>query len=213
MKRLLYLFVFFTWTQTFAADGLKFVINPDAASPPLRYIYGDSLSYEVSLINTDTTLYSGILYAGFRPGDGSNEDSVALGNIQIAGSDTLPFTIKIPVKPQYFKTGPEVVVVWPIIAGSKGNDFIDFIFIDQVLGGIDGLSNIAEPLVKGDRINFGVYGENELKQVRIMDISGAMVYESAENTNEMILPVLAKGMYFAEVSSRGNKTTILRFIR
>jgi hypothetical protein len=166
----------------------------------------------VSLINEDTFAYSGLLYAGFGSGDGLVKDSVFIGNVQIGGSDTVPFTIQIPVTPQYFKSGPEVVVVWPIIGVDKGRDFIDFIFVDDVLG-VNEINALSVPAVEGGLLSFRDYAKNEPKHVRIMNSLGGLIYESVEQANELQLPVLSKGIYFVEVSSRDYKTSVLKFIR
>ncbi|MBX2910003.1 MAG: T9SS type A sorting domain-containing protein [Chitinophagales bacterium] len=188
-------------------------INPLVTQPPFRVSYGDTISYATEITNQDSITFSGTLFIAFKGSNSTSYDSLNLGTVQIPPAGSIQRTISIDVQPQYFKPGPEVVVVWPIFSGTAGNQVADFIFVK------DNLSNIEDNSLS--ETNYFVWNNNLktntdnnlLKQVRIFNLSGQEIFNTQNKNTPIALPILNAGLYFIQIEKLNGEFSTIKWIK
>lgn len=185
---------------------VRMEFNAALNNTPFRVAFGDTLNYNVFIINDDSSTYSGNLFAGFLGSNSGGADSVFVGTFQIPPNNTITATISILVQPQAFKTGPEVVVVWPIFDGGKGEQLADFIFVSDNLLSVENYT-ILNPTIKNNIISTD---KTALKRVRILALTGQTIFESEPNHFSMQLPKLTPSLYLIEYTTSDNRTSVMK---
>lgn len=176
---------------------------------------GDSIEFSATLRNTDTTVFQGSIDFGAKRYNQSLSVQIpALNGIVLNPNDTLPFSIKIPITPDIFQSGPNVVIIWPITNRPNNDSIIQTFYIGYK-------TNIAESykfdvqtkwlskskfILEGDDIN-------SVRQVRILDLMGKEV--KRENRENKLLDIqlefLTQGIYLLEIIGDDNKRRVIRF--
>ena len=189
---------------------LRMEFNAALNNTPFRVTYGDSITYNVLIINPDSGVFSGNVYAGFTGSNSGNPGNAFLGTFQVPPGDTAYTSISIEVTPSNFKVGPEVVVVWPIFNGSDGTQLADFIFVKENISAVDDFNNEIQKIAI---ISNTVYTDDlQLKQVRIFDLSGRIVSDFKPEQSSFPLPPLARSLYVMQCITNDNRNLVIKFM-
>lgn len=184
--------------------------NASLNNTPFRVAYGDSITYNVLIINPDSGVFSGNVYAGFTGSNSGTAGNTFIGTFQIPFGDTVFATIPIEVTPANFKVGPEVVVVWPIFNGNDGTQLADFIFVKETVSAIDEFYNETQKITIR---NNAVYTDDlQLKQVRIFDLSGRLISDFKPEQSSFPLPQLARSIYVIQCITKDNRNLVIKFM-
>jgi hypothetical protein len=184
--------------------------NAPLNNTPFRVAYGDSITYNVLIINPDSGIFSGNVYAGFTGSNSGTPANAFIGTFQIPFGDTVETSISIEVTPANFKIGPEVVVVWPIFNGNDGTQLADFIFVKENISAIDEFDKLIQKIAI---VNNTVYTDDlSLKQVRIFDLSGRIVSDFKPEQSSFPLPPLARSLYVMQCITNDNKNLVVKFM-
>ncbi|MFN8292415.1 MAG: hypothetical protein U0T72_01750 [Chitinophagales bacterium] len=195
----------------YAQVNLQISIDPLTSQPPFRVKYGDSISYSIEVLNTDSVVFAGSTYIGFKGSNTVNYDSVSLGILQIAPGSSVQKVIQIDVKPAYFKTGPEVVVVWPIFDGKAGNEVADFILVKDVVNGMSDVEEVQHPYFISSNILQCMECISAVKRVRIFDLAGRIASTINYPAIPLGLEYVTKGMYIVQVEDEQGKYQVLKW--
>lgn len=214
MKRILLIHIFsFSILLVWGQVNLQLSLNPATSTPPFRVNYGDTLTYDLEIINTDSVAFSGNVFVGFRGSNNVTYDSISLGVLQIAPNGFEQRSISIDVQPQYFKTGPEVVVVWPIFDGKNGNEVADFIYVKNLLNGVvDELNSTGDYFVYHNIIGCRQCSF-AFKRVRIFDLNGNVVVTQEFPAIPFELPVYNAGLYLVQLEANDGSTSIIKWLK
>jgi hypothetical protein len=214
MKRIFLLHIFsFSILLVWGQVNLQLSLNPATSTPPFRVNYGDTLTYNLEIINNDSVAFSGNVFVGFKGSNNLTYDSISLGILQIAPNGFEQRSISIDVQPQYFKTGPEVVVVWPIFDGKNGNEVADFIYVKSLLNGVeDELNPTKDYFIYQDVLSCSQCSL-AFKRVRIFDLNGRVVFNQAFPTIPFELPVSNAGLYLMQLEALDGSTSIIKWLK
>lgn len=195
------LFVFLKGnSQNLAIDSANAeIVLPDTVN------YNDNLNHTLIVDISGGVSYSGIVYlvAAVDSSNGNQSiDTIATRNVSNKLNDTIMFTYnEIYNNSNAYRVGGNVVVIWPIAATLITLDtFNTNITVVQVVG-IDEdktlyNSIIIYPNPTKDYFYIKNKGQNnKLKQVRIFDVNGRLVYIGKSNP-KIDVSNLKKGVYF-----------------
>lgn len=114
------------------------------------------------------------------------------------------------LQPQ-FRTGDNVVVVWPSIGGNpNGDSIILHLFIPDPAGIDDNQRSEINPAIHISKVGEDQLGisvanqENAVDQVRIYNLAGQVILHE-KNANVLNLAGISTGVYVIEVTSKGEK--------
>lgn len=196
-----------------AQSNLQLSFNSTLGRSPFRVSYGDSLVYTIEISNVDTAEFSGNVFVAFKGSNMLDYDSISLGVLQIQAYKTVQQTIVIDVKPEYFKTGPEVVVVWPIFDNQQGNEVADFIFVKDIGSSIAEIKlNNYHYYITQNYLNCSNC-DSGFKQVRIFNIAGNTIYTLSKQYFPTHLPINAAGVYFIQIDNADGTSQVLKWLR
>ena len=183
---------------------------------------GTSFSFNVWIINEDSSVaYTGPL--GFA----YSIDSVDYFNPNILSGfefnvaheiilphDTLTRNIIAHVsQPKFYKTGPSVVVIWPITTGDAtvGNS-LQFTFNISIPTGIEQVGRDQLRLFTTNNLLWLIHGnEIQLHRLKIFNITGQQILERADPSDNVPLPDMDTGIYLAEITYNDNQRKTFRF--
>lgn len=187
---------------------------------------GYTMTINARLVNYDSLQYVGVVDFGLR-----NKDRVLSDNrsvftrpsygglpIILEGRETVPAIFNVTLDAQYFKPGPDVVVVWPITP----LPFYDSIEIPLTVleNGTLGLASIPEEtslsfnyvLTESKIMLLNLSAETNFKQVRIFDLEGQKVSElKADHIREVPLPAMPQGIYLSEFTAADGRRKVVKF--
>jgi len=189
--------------------------------PATSQFFGDTLFFTDSLRNITTgSLFADSVSLGasvnYNPNNQTSVVSSLNGSLKtIQGGGQIPVSIYIIVKQQEFKTGPNIVIIWPIYKGAPTPRDSVYKRIYVIPTGIE--EQIASRIYlyqqgKHILINMGTV-ENLVKQVRIYNILGdLMVTNSATNSPTISTENWAKGIYICEVIMNNDERKTIEFL-
>ncbi|HLP51715.1 MAG TPA: T9SS type A sorting domain-containing protein [Chitinophagales bacterium] len=190
---------------------------------------GDTFSFAIRIINVDTGNYTGIVSLAYSIDDGQDSltymgstgtsDSSGLyffeGNTSIPSGDTIIRSISGTVGPPRFKTGPSVVVIWPI-ATNNGYAINNMSFSIDIVDPLN-IGRLAQGRIRVYTGNGNMQIERDeeiaIKRVRIYDILGRQLLDAPNPANSIPLPVSGPGIYVAEIIYNNNQRQTFRFYR
>jgi hypothetical protein len=209
-------------TTGFSQSSLRLnVITVSDSAPAL----GDEILVFANLQNTDTAnSFTGVvnfeIANGFQNLSGSNILSAPPYNgtqITLNPKEEIPALFTVRVDEQYFKVGPDIIVIWPMTTLPPKDSIRIPITIHQALG-IEWLTQNKPHLsVNGNQlmIQSGVTANNELKQVRIFNLTGQLLLQqSSEEKNISIgIDELPRGLFVCELLYSNNKRNVMKFVK
>lgn len=200
------------YSNSIAQDGITFTRYTFSS---ITSFLGDSVELSATLKNTDTTIFQGSIDFGAKLYNQQQAIQIsAFQSVTLNPNDSLPFTIKIPITPVLFQSGPNVVIIWPIMNKPNRDSIIQTFYIRYKtdISDIKQLNVHLKWLTKsiltleGDEIN-------SVKQVRILDLlgkeNGVQTYQYQES--KINLDFLTNGVYLLEVIGDDNKRKVIRF--
>lgn len=176
---------------------------------------GDQISIFTKLRNTSTTdTFSGVINFLL-----ANKDSI-ITNLSVVGKP--PFTgtsitlapleekaalFTVQLLPTYFKTGPDIIIVWPVASVAIVDSARAPIQIANVLGLEEQVEQEILLYATNDQLFVRKSStEIELQYVRIYAISGQLIEQHILTSQNTTIPLqhLPEGVYVVEMTS-GNK--------
>lgn len=209
-------------TTGFSQSSLRLnVITVSDTAPAL----GDEILVFANLQNTDSTnAFSGVVNFEVANGIQNLSNNNILSSPPYSGTqitlnpkEEIPALFTVKVDEQYFKAGPDIIVIWPITTLPPKDSIRIPITIHQALG-IEGLAqNKPHLFVSGNQllIHTGFNANNDLKQVRIFDLSGQLLLQhSSEEKNISIgIEEIPRGLFICELLYSNNKRNVMKFVK
>lgn len=192
--------------------------NQGSFITPHYFNQTDSLHlYVVNYGNSNFTGNLSIICAYVDSSNGANTlvpfDSTYFQQAVIPANDSAAFDIDIIYSPNNFRRGNNVVVIWPVTSNSAYSirDTLNYAV------NVDGYLNLKD--IKENRILVFPNPATEeiiitqaiVKQVRIFDLSGNLVYNG--NNNRIPLTGFSKGAYVMEIVDNEGKVSRQKFIK
>jgi hypothetical protein len=209
-------------TTGYSQSSLRLtVITVSDTAPAL----GDEILVFANLQNTDTSnAFSGIVRFEVANGIQNLSNSNILSSPPYSGTqitldpkEEIPALFTVKVDEQYFKAGPDIIVIWPMTTQPPKDSILIPIIIHQALG-VEGLTKNKHYLsVNGNQltIHSGVTANNDLKQVRIFDLAGQLLLQQSldENNISLNIDILPRGMFLCELLFNNNKRNTIKFLK
>lgn len=220
-RYILFIGLLLTAATSFSQSSLRLnVITVSDTSPAL----GDEILVFANLQNTDSTnAFSGVVNFQVANDIQNLSNSNILSSPPYSGTqitldpkEEIPALFTVKVDEQYFKAGPDIIVIWPMTTLPPKDSIRISITIHQALG-IEGLTQNKYYLsVNGNQltIHSRVNANNDLKQVRIFDLSGQLLLQqSSEEKNISIgIDELPRGLFICELLYSNNKRNVMKFV-
>lgn len=167
--------------------------------------------------NSPSNSYSGEVYIAYTTDNSSPGDSAFFGvnqtgNLAPFDTFTIPvnnFTFNPNVQPQ-FRTGDNVVVVWPKYGGVSGDSIYINLFIPDPAGIDDKTWALNSNSIRISELGEDMLGitlisqETIIEQVRIYNLSGQLLLDKKQSS-VLNLAGIPTGIYIIEVNSNGEK--------
>ena len=200
------------------------IINGDSALEGTPYS-----NISLQIINLDTGLFSGNLYIELQGDTGTGVyviDSVPLSTnpVTIPGSDSTTVSFDSTyyfIMPRY-KTGSNIVVVWPrLTGGALGNsDSLQTeVYFVPSTSGINDLFEATNlfylyPNPSNDFIGIIIKNEKDIERVRFYDLRGRLLREVVHlSQNKLDVRDLSNGCYFLELILNNRQKMVGRFMK
>lgn len=184
---------------------------------------GSSFSFNAIVRNDSNSIFNGQIGFGYYINAGAvTTVSDTSSGLQFSaspailnpGDTTTGSSITVHVSGPQFIAGPSVVVIWPIATSGYALDSL--VLHIQVLTP-NNISTVDDDKVVAFVINnsLTIKSENEirLRQVRIFDISGREIMDKQNPSNNITLPEMNTGVYFAEIIYNNNQRKVFRFFK
>lgn len=193
----------------------SFAVIKNGSLPFTLRMHNDSTTDYVDTINFNYSIDSAGVGAPVTYTD-TNGVSGLIYNIvsdTIFGQDSIDITITINTGEPRFKTGPSVVVIWPIRSSSEiaGNNLT---FIVNVLtpNGVEAPPDIKlRAFMWEDKLFINRQPGIQLNQLKIYDIAGREIFSKQNPADVTTLPLYAHGVYIAEIIYGNNQRSTFRF--
>lgn len=180
---------------------------------------GSSFSFNAIVRNDSNSVFNGQISFGyaidgavFTTSDTSSGVQFSAFTDTLNSGDTVASFITVHVSGPQFISGPSVVVIWPIATNSYALDSL-VLHLQVLLP--NGIAGIDEDKINAFIINNSlmIASENEihLKRVRIYDVLGQEVLDKQNPSNNIPLPEMNTGIYFAEIIYNNNQRKVFRF--
>ena len=203
-----------------AESQIPLQISPDSISTSVAL--GNTFSFSASVKNDSTLAFFGRVGFNYSINGTPYSASDNVSGVEfdtafaaILPGDTIVKNIVVHVSPPKFSSGPSVVVIWPK-AGSGSSAYAKnaLVLYINVTSALE-LTNIEDNriglYVLSNSIWIEKESEIELKRVRIFDVQGKMLKEQAPPSNQIPLPPISTGVYFAEIIYNQNKRKVISF--
>lgn len=221
-RHILFIGLLFIATTGFSQSSLRLsVITVSDSAPAL----GDEILVFANLQNTDTAnSFTGVvnfeIANGIQNLSGNNILSAPPYNgtqITLNPKEEIPALFTVRVDEQYFKVGPDIIVIWPMTTLPPNDSIRIPINIHQALG-IEGLTQNKPHLsVNGNQlmIHSGATANNELKQVRIFNLTGQLLLQQSSEEKNINLSIdeLPRGIFICELLYGNNKRNVMKFVK
>jgi hypothetical protein len=199
-------------------------IELSGTPPPSSIDSGQTFSFDVSVRNDSAATFRGRIGFGYSI-DGAQYiafDSTLSGFSYVSSiadsirsGDSIIKTITGHVVGPAFKTGPSVVVIWPIaVSGAPvyAEDSLNFTITITLATSIDGIDDDRIKLwLINDKLWFQLAPEISISRVRMFDILGNEILDKPNPLNNITLPEMNKGVYMAEITYNNNQRKVFRF--
>jgi len=205
----------------FAQGKLRLsVVTVSDTAPKL----GDVVTVFANLQNIDTIQsYTGVISFGVASQTQVLTNANILSSppytgtqITLAPKEAIPALFTITVDKDYFKVGPDIIVIWPKAIGTMKDSIFIPINIQQILG--VGNTDAKELVWSINESQLIIQSGNEntaLKQVRIFSVNGALLLNQFIETNPAQINIehLPKGIYICEMMLENRVHKIVKFAR
>lgn len=185
----------------------------------------DTLIVSTSLINLSNQAYNNTITFGFSINGTQNVNQHIFSNplqgqiVHIQPGDSIPLQFKIVLESQYFRAGPDIFVVWPIIPGN--NTLPDTLNTSITIfdPGPDAINEPAEKVLKVYCSKQSVFIRNYNPQmgtanIKIYNTSGTAIYTGCIQDNiEIPLNDKSTAMYVVEIIAGDGKRNLFKVMK
>ncbi|MES2621412.1 MAG: T9SS type A sorting domain-containing protein [Bacteroidota bacterium] len=204
----------------FSQNALRIQLADTSTIPPSADT-ATTFSFYVWVINDSAFEYTGQIGFGYKidttvytTSNTTSGFGYTTSTDTIPPFDTIAKSITGYVRLPAFKTGPSVVVIWPIANGAVATDSLTFnILIGRPQGIEETDTERLQLWVMNSLLHIKRDAEIQLKQVRIYDLLGKEILNRQNPADNIPLPQTAKGIYLAEVIYNDNQRKLFRFYR
>lgn len=186
--------------------------------------YGDTLHISTFIKNYDTNTFTDSVKFGLKINGIQNVNQNIFPNpiqgqqLNIAAGDSFPVSLIVVITPAYFQVGPDILVVWPIVAGgSPSRDTL--VKPIQVVIPTDINEPTGENNIKSYWLNNRLFINTDnpsviLEKVNIYNLGGQKIEEEPlGQSNSVPFNTQPVGVYIAEVYYNGNLRKVLKFVK
>ncbi len=221
MKKLFYLLLLIICgSSLFAQTHLKIsnISGIPVTGIPNNIVY-EANSYDsiyVTVVNDDTTSFSDSLSIFIKSGSIQFTDTlVHQSPVNIASGDSISlFRSGYIFSPVYFEDGDNIVVVWPAARQTPiQTDSLSFtLFFVSLVANVSNIQD--EPLILFPNpatkyIYFRGIEEIAIKQVRIYDIYGKIIYSNSSFQRYMSIEKWKPGLYFINLEKEDGSVQVI----
>ncbi|MFM2307506.1 MAG: hypothetical protein RLZZ367_2175 [Bacteroidota bacterium] len=208
-----------------AANTLRVEIIPQGTDS-FSVIKNGSVSFTLRLHNDSLTNYAetlGFNYSIDSAGVGSPvtyTDTNSLSGLSfpvaydtIPGRDSTDITITVNASEPRFKTGPSVVVIWPIRTdGTISGNVTTFKVVVLDPAGINEQDDKKlQAFLWNKNLMIQRQSGIQIKQLRVFDILGRELENKLNPTDNTALPLESHGVYIAEITYNSNQRKVFKF--
>lgn len=193
----------------------SFAVIKNGSLPFTLRMYNDSTTDYVDTIGFNYSIDSAGVGAPVTYTDTNGVSGLSYNIVSdtIFGQDSIDVTITINAGEPRFKTGPSVVVIWPIRSSNEiaGNNLT---FIVNVLtpNGVEDPADIKlRVFMWEDKLFINRQPGIQLNQLKIYDIAGREIFSKQNPADVTTLPLNAHGVYIAEIMYGNNQRSTFRF--
>jgi hypothetical protein len=221
LKLILIILAFLIGLSAFSQARLQLnVITVSDTSPKI----GDVVTVFANLQNIDSSqTFSGVVTFG-----AANNSQIFTGanilssppysgtQIQLLPKEKIPALFDIEIDQQYFKVGPDIIVIWPIFQHPANDSIFIPINIQLPTGIGEVAANKWTCTAHNDVLQIRVARSTRLlKQVRIFATNGTVIVtqESTENSLDITTQALSQGLYLCELLFQNGERKVLKFIK
>lgn len=183
----------------------------------------DNYTHTISVQNFSSTPLNGTIYLmGAIDSSGTLISIDTVGSVVVSNfglNDTVGITYNETYDvPNGYKLGTDIVVVWPVAAfGTTKDTLRKEIFIDNPISVNPIKANNNELIIYPNPFNNYIFlknlgVKNEVRQVRIFDVNGRIVYNEQYNT-VIKTEQFIKGLYFIEIEFFDNSKKYNKLIK
>ncbi len=183
----------------------------------------DNYTHTISVQNFSSTPLNGTIYLmGAIDSSGTLISIDTVGSVVVSNfglNDTVGITYNETYDvPNGYKLGTDIVVVWPVAAfGTTKDTLRKEIFIDNPISVNPIKANNDELIIYPNPFNNYIFlknlgVKNEVRQVRIFDVNGRIVYKEQYNT-VIKTEQFIKGLYFIEIEFFDNSKKYNKLIK
>ncbi len=194
----------------------SFSVIKNNSLPFTLRLYNDSATNYVDLIDFNYTIDSAGIGAPQLYTDTNNTSGLnypVVSNATIPANDSVNVTITINAGEPRFKTGPSVVVIWPIRANTSiaGNKVTFHVFVLDPAG-IEDQAHMKLRAFVWDN-NLAIQREDgiQLNRLQIYDVTGREIMNKQNPAGNTILPLETHGIYIAEITYNHTERKTFRF--
>lgn len=198
---------------------IEFAAGP---TPPVSIDSGQIFSFNVKVRNDSSSVLRAAIEFGYYINDSlyiGSDSSSGFGYTSfidtIASGDTTIRTIFANVRGPAFKTGPSVVVIWPIATGNVQTYAKDSLYFNLAVTQPSSINDIEDNDVRLWLINKELWlvlrSGVIVSRVRIFDVQGKLIKEDLSPSNPIPMPSSSTGIYVAEVTYNQNRKKAFRF--
>jgi hypothetical protein len=221
-QHLLFIGLLLIATVGFSQSSLRLNIVAVSDSNP---VLGEEILVFTNLQNTDTNnTFTGVVnfevannLQNLSSSNILNTPPYSGTQITLGPQEEIPALFTVKVDAQFFKTGPDIIVIWPITTHPQKDTLRIPILIREPLGFEGLLTKNTFLSVSGNQllIHTDLNTNNTLKQVRIFDLSGQLILQQGneEKNTSIGIDELPRGMFICELLYSNNKRNVMKFVK
>lgn len=194
----------------------SFSVIKNGSVPFTLRMYNDSLTDYIGVFDFNYTIDSAgagapVLYTDTNGASGLN---YAIVSDTIFGKDSVDIGITVNAGEPRFKTGPSVVVIWPIRTnGTIAGNQLTFSVLVMDPAGVEEPGEAKVRAFKWEN-NLMIQRQAgvQLNRLRIFDILGREILNKQNPTDNTHMPLENHGVYLAEITYNNNQRKVFRFV-
>jgi len=187
--------------------------------------YGDTLRINTYIKNYDIGSFTDSVNFGLKINGIQNINRNIFPNpiqgqqLNIAPGDSFPVSLIVVITPSYFQVGPDILVVWPIVAGgSPSRDSftkpIVVILPNDINEPDGGYGSINSYWLNNKLMINADNPEVNLEKVNVYNLNGQLIIQqNLEQSNSIPFDTQPTGIYIAEIFYNGQQRKVMKFVK
>lgn len=193
----------------------SFTVIKNSSLPFTLRMHNDSTTHYVDTVTFNYSIDSAGIGAPITYTDTNGVTGLSYNTVTdtIFGQDSIDVTVTINAGEPRFKSGPSVVVIWPIRSNGEitGNKLSFNINVLNPNGVEDPADVRLRAYIWEDKLLITRHPATQLKQLKIYDILGHEIFSKQNPADVTTLPLNAHGVYVAEIMYGNNQRNTFRF--